>query len=345
MKTMLRLLASLLGLVGCLQHGATAQEPTSGTDFYRNKQITFVVSTGPASGFDSSARLIARHLPRFIPGGPSIIVRNMPGAGGLVATNWLYNVAHKDGLNIGMINTNLAFNPLFGDRNAQFNADKFNWLGSPSKETALFVTWHTSPFDSIATARSRQMALGATAASGTPAIYARVLSYVLDMPIKLVLGYQTQNEALLGMERGENDGVASPYWSSLKAEKAEWLADKKIRVMTYWGAERIPDIPGPYIFDLITDDGKKEIMEVAQAGLGMGRPVVAPPGVSQQNVSILRNAFESVFKDSAYLAECVKVRLECAYPSSGKELLTLIQSTYAQPKAAVDKVAAIFGGG
>ncbi len=343
MKAAFRLVAAIACLMEC-QQGASAQEQASGADFYRNKEITFVVSTGPASGFDLSARLIARHLPRFIPGSPAIVVRNMPGAGGLTATNWLYNLAPKDGLNIGMINTNLAFNPLFGDKNAKFVAEKFNWLGSPSKETALFVVWHTSPFDSIAAARKHQMAVGATSASGTPAIYARILSYVLDMPIKLVLGYRTQNEALLGMERGENDGVASPYWSSLKAEKSDWLADKKIRVLAYWGQNRIPDIPGPYVFDIITDTDKKEAMEVAQAGLGMGRPIVAPPGVSPEKVALWQSAFVSVFKDPAYLAECAQVRLECEYPSTANDLLTLIRATYARSKSAVDKVAAIFGG-
>lgn len=335
-------LAAVLWLLGHAPHGAVAQEQGAAAEFYRNKEISFVVTTLPGSGFDTAARVIARHLPRHIPGSPLIVVRNMPGAGGLAGANWLYNVAPKDGLTIGMLNTNIAYNPLYGDKNAQFVAERFNWLGSPSKETALFVVWHTSPINSIADARKRVMALGSTGAASTPAIYSRVLAHVLGLNIKVINGYTSLHFALLAMERGENDGVAAPYWSSLKSEKPTWLREKQIKVLTYWGAERVDDIPGPYVFDLIDDERKKKIMEVSQAGLAMGRPIVAPPGVAPEKVAILRAAYDKVFKDPAYLADCEKVRLDCGYPSSGDQLLAFVRSVYAQPRNIVDEVAAIY---
>lgn len=342
MRPALSRLAAFLWLIGLLQQSSAAQAQGAAAEFYRNKDISFIVTTLPGTGFDTSARVIARHLSKHIPGSPSIIVRNMPGAGGIAGTNWLYNVAPKDGLTVGMINTNIAYNPLYGDKNANFVADKFNWLGSPSKETALFVVWHTSPINTIADARKRMMALGATGAASTPAIYSRVLAHVLGLNVKIINGYTSLNYALLAMERGENDGVASPYWSSLKSEKPTWLRDKQIKVLTYWGVDRIDEIPGPYVFDLIDDERKKKVMEVSQAGLAMGRPIVAPPGVDPEKVAILRTAYDKVFKDPAYLADCEKVRLDCAYSSGGDQLLAFVRSIYAQPKHIVDEVAAIY---
>jgi tripartite-type tricarboxylate transporter receptor subunit TctC len=311
-------------------------------DYYRGKQINMIVAFAPGTGFDAFGRLIASYMPKYIPGSPTIVVQNMPGAGGLIATNWLYNIAPKDGLTIGLTDTNVAFNPLYGDEQARFVADKFNWLGSPSKEIGLLVVWHTVPVNTLEEAGNRQFLIGATGAGSTPAFFARVLASVLDLNFKLITGYKSQQESFLAMERGENDGNASPFWSSLKSQYPSWITEKKIKVLTYYGPERAPEIPGPYVFDLITDPEKKRMMEIAQAGLGMGRPLVAPPDVDPQRVAILRAALYSVFQDSAYLAECAKAKLDCSSPSSGEDLLALVRRVYAQPKSAIDQVTAIY---
>jgi hypothetical protein len=211
------------------------------------------------------ARMIGRHLPRFIPGEPSVIVQNMPGAGGLRAANWLYNVAPKDGLTIGMINNTLAFDPLYGNQQAQFNAAKFNWLGTPSQETALLIVWHTVPVNTLADAKSRELILSATGAGSTPAFFARVLSALFDLKVKIIPGYKSQTAGFLAMEQGENDGNASPFWSSLSSEFPHWLKEKKIRPLVYYGAGRNPEIPAPHALDLLEDPEKRAIMEIAQA--------------------------------------------------------------------------------
>jgi tripartite-type tricarboxylate transporter receptor subunit TctC len=319
-----------------------APQPGQAADFYAGKQITFVVSADAGQSYDTFTRLIGQYLTKYLPGGPSVIVQNMPGAGGLRATNWLYNVAPKDGLTIGMINNTLAFDPLFGDKLAQFDAAKFNWLGSPSKESGTFVIWHELPIDNIDEARNRHLILSATGTGSTPAFYARVLAAIFDLNISLIPGYTSQGEAFLAMERGENDGNASPFWSSLTAEYPSWLQEKKIKILLYYGADRDPEIPGPYVFDLIHDPAKKSLMEVAQAGLSMGRPVLAPPGVDQDKVAALRAAIDKVFKDPSYQAACAAARLNCSSPSSGAQLLDLVKSTYGAPKAAVDQISAIF---
>lgn len=311
-------------------------------DFYKDKQINFTVTSAPGGSYDAFARMMARYLPKNIPGEPSFIVQNMPGAGGLRGTNWLYNAAPKDGMAIAMINNTLAFDPLYGNKQAQFDATKFNWLGTPSKETGLLIVWHTVPVNSIEDAKTRELILSASGTGSTPAFYARVLRSIFDIKVKIIPGYKSQTDSFLAMERGENEGNASPFWSSLNNNYPHWLAEKKIKVLTYYGAEKVPAIPGPYVFDLIKDPESKAIMEIAQAGLAMGRPIAAPPGVDDAKVKILSNGFAKMFKDAGYLAECAKMKLDCSSPSSGAEMLEFVKRIYASPKSAVEKITAIY---
>ena len=317
--------------------GALAQESP-----YKGAQINFVVSADAGNSYDMFARMIGRYLPRHIPGQPLVIVQNMPGAGGLRAANWLYNVAPKDGLTIGMINNTLPFDPLYSNKQAQFDAAKFNWLGSPSKENALLIVFHTVPVKNLEEAKSRELVLSATGAGSTPAFFARVLSSLFDLKVKIIPGYKSQTEGFLGMERGENDGNASPFWSSLSSEFPQWIEQKKIRPLVYYGAPRVPEIEAPHALDLLKDPEKRAIMEIAQAGLGMGRPMLAPPGVDTGKVSILRKAVAATFADENYKAECAKARLNCASPSTGDDLAALVQQIYASPKSAVDNITEIY---
>jgi tripartite-type tricarboxylate transporter receptor subunit TctC len=311
-------------------------------DFYKGKQINFVVASDVGGSYDTFARMLSRYLPKYIPGHPSIVVQNMAGAGGLRATNWLYNVAPKDGLTIGMINNTLAFDPLYGNRQAQYDSTKLNWIGTPSQETGLLIVWHTVPVDKLEDAKTRELILSASGAGSTPAFFARVLTALFDLKVRIIAGYKSQPDGFLAMQRGENDGNASPFWSSLTAENPTWVPEKKIKVLVYYGALRVPEIPGPYVFDLITDPEKKAIMELAQAGLVMGRPVSMPPGVDADKVEILRKAFEAAYNDPAYLDECKQARLDCSHPQNGASLLEFVKTIYGSPKGAVEKIKAIY---
>ena len=317
--------------------GACAQ--TDG--FYKGKQINFVVSGEPGDGYDTFARMIARRLPSHVPGEPLIAVQNMPGAGGLRAANWLYSAAPKDGLTFAMVNNTLAFEPLYGNKQAQFDAARFNWLGSPSQETALLIVWHTVPVQKLEDARTRELVLSASGSGSTPAFFARVLAALFDIKVRIIPGYKSQPESFLAMERGENDGNASPFWSSLKSGFPEWLAEKKIRPLVYYGA-RNPEIEAPYALDLLQDSAKRAIMEVAQSGLQMGRPIVAPPGVDASKIDTIRRGLDGVFKDPVYVAECATARLNCSDPASGEQLTALVQRIYASPPAAVKDISAIY---
>jgi len=328
--------AGLAGLLA-MSTAAFAQEPE-----HKPGQITFVVSSDAGNSYDIFARLIARHLSKYAAGQQNIIIQNMPGAGGLRATNWLYTVAPKDGQTIGMVNNTLAFDPLYGNKAAQFDAAKFNWLGSPSKENALLVVYHTVPVRNIEEARSRELILSATGAGSTPAFFARVLASLFDLKVKIIPGYKSQTESFLAMERGENDGNASPFWSALTSEFPQWLAEKKIRPIVYYGTLRVPEIGAPHVLDLLKDPEKRAIMEIAQGGLDMGRPMLMPPGVDSAKVAAMRKALATTFADEDYKAECKKLALNCSSPSSGEEIAALVQKIYASPKGAVEKITNIY---
>ncbi len=309
---------------------------------YKGVQMNFVVSADAGNSYDMFARMIGRYLPKHIPGQPTVIVQNMPGAGGLRATNWLYNVAPKDGNTIGMINNTLPFDPLYGNKQAQFDAAKFNWLGSPSKENALLIVWHTVPVKSIEDLKTRELVVSATGAGSTPAFFARVLSSLFDFKVKIIPGYKSQTEGFLAMERGENDGNASPFWSSLNSEFPHWVAEKKIRPIVYYGALRVPEIEAPHVLDLLKDPERRAVMEIAQGGLDMGRPMLAPPGVDPAKVAILQKAMSATFADDAYKAECKQARLNCASPSTGEELAGIVKRIYDSPKGAVARISDIY---
>lgn len=328
-------LAAIAGLL--LGQAAKAQEAET-----KSGQINFVVSADAGNSYDTFARLIARYLAKYAAGQQTIIIQNMPGAGGLRATNWLYTVAPKDGQTIGMINNTLAFDPLYGNKAAQFDAAKFNWLGSPSKENALLVVYHTVPVKNLEDARSRELILSATGAGSTPAFFARVLSSLFDFKVKIIAGYKSQTESFLAMERGENDGNASPFWSALNAEFPQWIAEKKIRPIVYYGTLRVPEIGAPHVLELLKDPEKRAIMEIAQAGLDMGRPILMPPGVDPAKVAAMRKALAATFADEDYKAECKKLGLNCASPSTGEDLSNLVAKVYASPKGAVEKITSIY---
>jgi len=322
--------------------GLSAPAKASGDDFYKGKQVAFMVSSATGGSYDGFARMISRHISRHIPGSPDFVVQNMPGAGGLRGANWLYNVAPRDGLTIGMINNTIVFDPIYGNKQAQYDAEKFNWIGTPSQEIGLLIVWHTVPVYTLEDARKREIVLAASGAGSTPAFYARVLSSLFDLKVKIIPGYKSQTDSFLAMERGENDGNASPFWSSLKSNYSQWITEKKIRPLVYYGNIREPEINAPHALDILKDPEKRAIMELAQAGLVMGRPIAAPPGVDPSRVAILRAGLMAVFKDPQYLAECEKMKLDCSAPMNADEMAAHVRRVHSMPDSAKAKISDIY---
>jgi tripartite-type tricarboxylate transporter receptor subunit TctC len=333
---MLARITLCLLVAGAVTQSARAD---SVADFYRGKTISLVVSSSTGGGYDTLTRAIAPFLGKHIPGNPAVIVRNMPGAGGIVATNYIAKVAPPDGLTIACVLNNTPFEPLFGTKEADYDATKLTWLGTPSVETGLLIVWHTSPIQTLDDAKKIEMTAGSSGANSAPSFYSRLLNELLGLKIKIVVGYAGQNEAYLAMERGELDSFGVTFWSSLTSTKSEWLRDKKIRILVQYGPQReaaLPDVPyGP---DLVRNADDRKLFEAADAPLAAGRPFVAPPALPPERAAALRAGLLATFKDPEFLAEAHKLQLEINKPTSGEEMQAQVIEAYQTPQPIVERL-------
>lgn len=320
--------------------------PATAEDFYHGKQIKLVVGSGTGGGYDANARVLARHWPSYIPGHPDIIVQNMPGAGSLKAMNYLANVAPKDGLTAGGVQNSIGYEPMMGisggKENAQFDPLKMNWIGSMSKEVAVSVFWNPSPVHSIDDLRKTTVKTGSSGASTSNTIYANLMNAILGTKFNVIEGYKGQTEIWLALERGEIQGSAGPFYSSLRNSKSEWLKENKLTIVAQIGLEKHPDLPNvPLILDYAKTDEDRQAIELAVASLTMGRPYVLPSGVPAAQVKTLNDSFMATMKDSELLAEAKKLKLEID-PIDGKAVHNLLAKMYGTPKPVIEKVTAIF---
>jgi len=319
---------ALLGLavVALGAHPARAQSPA---EFYRGKTVTLLISSGTGGGYDTLARVIAIHLGKHIPGTPQVIVRNMAGAGGIVATNHLYNVAAKDGTVVGGVQNNTPFEPLFGTKAASYDPLKFNWLGTPSVEVSIASVWHKTPITTWEDTRTREITMGSSGVNSTPSFYGRLLIETLGMKLKIIVGYESQTHAFLAMERGEIDGYPSVFYNSLMSTKPTWYRDKLIKLLVQMGLEKEPAIPEvPFALDLAKNPDDKLLMVAAFAPLQSGRPYLLPPGVPADRVAAMQKAFLDTFSDKDFVADANKRGLGITSPRSGKELQDLLERVY-----------------
>ena len=328
--------ASFLALVSSPLTGVASAQSM----FYSGKQIAMIVSSAPGGGYDAISRTVARHLRRHIPGEPVVIVQNMGGTGGIVAANHVYNIASRDGLTIAQFQNTVPFEPLFGNKQARYEPPKFNYLGSPSKETAMLIVWHESAIKTLKDAQNQEVILAATGASSTPAFYTRLLVDLFGLKVKLISGYKGQNEQFLAMERGENEGGASTFLSSLKSIRPQWLKEQKVRPLLQYGMESSPELPDvPFALDVLKDrPDDRKLMEVASAPLALGRPFATPPGVPELQLSILRKAILATFDDSAFKAECAKQGLECNSVATGEQLQRIVEAAYSAPQEVIARL-------
>ncbi|MFN3891246.1 MAG: Bug family tripartite tricarboxylate transporter substrate binding protein [Beijerinckiaceae bacterium] len=309
--------------------GATCAAAETIEDFYKGKTVSLVVSSATGGGYDSLARLVSRFLPKHIPGNPQVVVRNMPGAGGITATNHLYTVAARDGTVIGAVQNNTPFEPLFGTKQANYDARKFNWLGSPSVETGLLTVWAASPVKTLADAQKSELKLGSSGANSTPSFYGRLMNSTLGLKLRMIVGYPGQNDALIAMERGELDGYPSAFYNSLMATRPTWIPEGKVNLLVQYGAEKEPQLPGvPFIFDVLKTDTDRALWRVAVAPLGTGRPYLLPPETPADKVAAMRKAFRDAITDKEFLSEQEKMKLGADTPRSGEQVLAIIEEAY-----------------
>jgi tripartite-type tricarboxylate transporter receptor subunit TctC len=305
---------------------------------YKGKQLRLVISAGTGGGYDAYARTLARHIDRHIAGNPAITLQNMPGAAGLVATNWTYNVAPKDGSVLLATYNALLPEPLFGNPAIQFDPLKFEWVGSIGKQQNICVTWHTHPVKTIEQAIGRDLTVSSTGATGFSATMGLVLNALIGTKIKVVLGYQT-NEARLAVEKGEADGICGLSWSTLKASNPDWVQNSRLNILVQTGAKPHYELPKvPLLVDLVKSEADKKVVELISFSEDMGRPFVMPPGTPKEMVDAVRRGFDATMKDPAFLAEAQKAMQEVD-PLTGEEMEASLKRNYAAPKELIERAA------
>ena len=344
MRTTIRNRAGAL-VAACLALAAPVALAQTPAEFYKGRTVNMIVSSSPGGGYDTLSRAVARFLPKHIPGNPGVVVRNMPGAGGIVATNHIAKAAPRDGLTFAGVQNNTPFEPLLGTKEADYDPTKLNWLGTPSVETGTLIVWHASKIQTLEDARKIEMTAGASGHNSTPSFYARLLNELLGTKIKVIVGFPGQNEAYIAMERGEIDSYGVTFWSSLTSTKQHWIRDKKIRILLQYGLEKDPALPDvPFGPDLVTNEDDRLLFEAACAPLAAGRPFVAPPDMPADRLAALRQAMLDTYKDPEFLAEAEKLQLQVDRPTSGENLQARISRLYQMPRRVVDRLRKIAQG-
>lgn len=319
-----------------------AADPSNG--FYAGKTVTIIAGYPAGDGFDLYARIIARHLPKHLPGAPTIIVRNMVGAGSLVAANYINDVAAQDGTNVALIGAGIPFSPLLGVKEATFEATKMNWLPSPNVDVSGVVLWHESPVNTIEDARKRETPLATATSTSTASFFGRLTNQVLGTKFKLIQGYNGMSPAFLAMERGEVEGHPSVTYSTLAAQKPDWVRDKKAKFIVQFGRAKHPELPNvPFLRDEAKTDEDRLLIDMASAPLALGRVFVLGPKVQADRVQTLREAFAATYKDPELLSEAAQLRLEFSPDAmSGEEVRDLVNRTYAAPATVIQRLRALY---
>ena len=311
----------------------------SAADFYKGKNVDLYIGYSAGGGYDVYARSLARHMGRFIPGNPTIVPKNMPGAGSLVLANWLYNVAPKDGTAFGIIGRGTGFDPLLGSTKAQFDAAKFNWIGSMNDEVSVCVAWHTTGITKLEQVKQNELTVGGTGPAADTDQFPKVLNATIGTKFKIIAGYPGGNDIDLAMERGEVMGRCGWSWSSVTATHQNWIDEKRINVLVQLSLSKHPDLlKVPLVMDFAKNNEEKQIFKLVFARQPMGRPFLLPPGTPADRMVALRKAFMDTMKDGEFLADAEKMKLEIN-PVSGEAVQEIVQEVYQTPKSVAAAVA------
>jgi tripartite-type tricarboxylate transporter receptor subunit TctC len=333
-----RLRALTVAAAVALPASAHAQ---SVADFYKGKTIELSIGYSGGGGYDVYARLLARHMGRHIPGNPTIIARNMPGAGSLVLANWLYNVAPKDGTAFGAIGRGTGFDPMLGIEAAKFDPTKFVWLGSMNNEVSVCASWHTSGITRFDQLLEKELVVGGTGPSADTDQFPRIMNAVLGTKFRIISGYPGGNDINLAMERGEVGGRCGWSWSSVVSTRMDWFKTNKVSILMQLALEKHKDLPKvPLVVDLAKSEEQRAILRLIFARQALGRPFLAPPGIPQDRASALKSAFMATMSDKAFLAEADKAQLEIT-PLDGAAVQTIIEEAAKTDPAILKKAAAM----
>lgn len=335
----IRKLALRAALLGCAALAGLAG-PAAANDFYAGKQIVFLIGGDAGGGYDLYARALSRHMGRFIPGNPTFIPRNQPGAGSGTAAAYLASVAPKDGTMIGAVFPGVIIGPLLEEKQqGLFDPTKFVYLGSADSGTRVCITYQNSKIKTFEDAQQNKVVIGASAAGGSTRDYAYLHANAAGAQFNVVSGYKGTVDIFLAMERGEVDGMCGLDWSSLKSQRPTWVSEKKINILVQNSLDPEPELDRmgvPPIWKFIKSEEDKKAVEMVLSQQIFGRPYLAPPGANPAQVKVLRDAFSATVKDPEFLADAEKSRLDVT-PSSGERVQSVVEKLYATSKETIKR--------
>ena len=292
---------------------------------FTGKTITIIVGFPPGGDYDAYTRLTATHLGRYLKGNPTVVVQSMPGAGGVVAANYIFNIAPRDGTVLGVPPQTAAIAQLTGASGVKYNVGQFNWIGRVNSNIEVQQIWHTSPVKTIADARRHGVVVAGTGPESSSVVFPNLLNKMFDMKFKVVPGYQGVNMATLAVERGEAAGFARP-WSLSKTAHPEWLSEKKINTIVQYVVTRHPELADvPAVVELAENNLQKDILGLYASGAEIGRSILAPPGIAPPVLQALRSAFSATMTDSRFVEDVRKSGLDFG-PMGGEALQAVVDN-------------------
>ncbi len=333
-------------MAGVLIGSAAAADPIE--DFYKGKQINWILSAGAGGGYSTYAFAFAPYFSEHIPGKPKIVVQNMPGAGGIKAMNYLMDVAPKDGTTIGLVHSSVPFAPVYGLEGATFDPRKMNWIGSIATASGICVAWYTAGIKDWNDLMTKEFVVGTSGAGSQMETLPTMLNKLFGVKTKVISGYKGGSDVFLAMERGEVMGRCGGLIASMNSTRPDWLPQKKVTIPIQFALERnskFPDVPA--VSEFAKDEKTKQILALIFSPQAMDRPVLLPPGTPADKIAALRKAFKEAVEDPGFIAEAKKQKLEVDYVS-GEKVAKIIETAFSFPPDIIkqaNEVMSVQGGG
>jgi tripartite-type tricarboxylate transporter receptor subunit TctC len=308
-------------------------------DFYKGKQLRLVVSTDAGGAYDTYARLLSQILKEHIPGNPTIIVQNMPGAGGLKVANFIATTAPRDGTVIAATHAGIVSAQLTSPAAAAFEATRLSWIGSITTDPFVGYVWHTAPVKTLADMRTTEVVMGGVSVGTASTDYGILARELFGLKLRLVNGYKSSNDVKLAMERGEVQGAFANGWSSLRNAEPGWIRDGTIRIIVQHGFKPLPELPDvPLFISLAQSDADRQALVFMLARQEAAKPYFAPPDIPADRLAILRRAFDATVRDPRFLALAGKASMTVDGPMTGEELATLVAQVSRTPPDVVARI-------
>ncbi len=329
--------------VGALAASTAMADPLA--DFYRGKNLQIIIATAPGGDYDTRARLLARHMPRHIPGEPNIVPTNMPGAVGVQAANYLASIAPRDGTVMHAIMQNMAAHQAIGGTGTKFDVTKFGWIGNSTDSPNLISSWHTTGITKIEQVFDKELVVGAPGTATSSVYYPLALNILVGTKFKIISGYPGGNNVNMAIERGEVGGRGSNSLAAWYATKPDWIKENKIHHLVQIALKRHPELPNvPLLFELAKNDADRAVLRFLSADVPLSRAYVTTPDVPADRLAALRRAFNATMKDPAFLAEAARGQIDIS-PSTGEEAEKIVADVLRTPPDVLARAKAILEGG